>query len=394
MKNHNVSLILILFIAGISQLSETLYTPSLPSITKNLITSPNLVAYTLTSFLVGFAIGTLFWGTVSDKFGRKPCIVLGIIVFMISSIFCGLSNNISSLIAFRLIQGFGASIGSVLGQAIARDSFSGADLTRVYVTIGTSLSFFPAVGPFIGGLINERIGWRGSFFTLAIFAALLIFAIIKKLPETMIVKAQKVNFFEVIFKIVKDKNVIVFGLIVGICNGISFSYFSEGSFFLIEMLKLSPSKYGASFAAIASGSIIGGFISKRMIKQGFNQKQIISLGIALVVIINFAFLIASVLYVYISYKPIYLIFITIIAQSVSSIGICMATTVSLSIALMDYKWCTGTASSLFGFFYYLIASGSTMLIGFLHNGTAIIMPLCFFGLALMMVIGITKTKEW
>jgi MFS family permease len=109
---------LIVALAGTSQLSETVYTPALPAIAVALHTSPAMVEYTLTIYFLGFALGTLFFGKTSDHFGRKPCILAGLLIFILGCVGCYYSHSITGLMWSRLLQSFGASIGSVLGQVL------------------------------------------------------------------------------------------------------------------------------------------------------------------------------------------------------------------------------------------------------------------------------------
>ena len=151
---------LIVLIVGLPQLSETVYTPSLPDIAHALQTSDAMVEYTLTIYLFGFAIGTLFWGKISDKLGRKPCVIMGLVIFIMSCIGCYYSSTIEMLMISRLIQAFGASMGSVIGQAICKDAFHGAALGKVYSSTGSALALFPALGPVCGGIIAQHFGCK------------------------------------------------------------------------------------------------------------------------------------------------------------------------------------------------------------------------------------------
>ena len=378
---------LIVLIVGLPQLSETVYTPSLPDIAHALHAEESMVEYTLTIYLFGFAIGTLFWGKLSDHFGRKPCVLAGLFIFILGCIGCYFSSTIEMLMISRFIQAFGGSIGSVLGQAICRDSFHGPSLGKAYASIGSGLAIFPAIGPVIGGVIAQHFGWASIFLSLVLFAIILTLLVAKLLPEThQVANRQSVSILEISSSLLKNKKVIGFGLIVSACNGISFSYFAEGSFYLIKILGLTPSEYGLSFIAIAAATMMGGILSKKL-HNHHTAKTI--MGYGLVIILASASIFSLFTVIHTNILPLstnLMIGITILSQMSIMFGICMATSNALALALADYKWCIGTASSLFGFFYYSLISLFTLGMGALHNDTLLPMPLYFFGISLFMLI--------
>lgn len=378
---------LIVLIVGLPQLSETVYTPSLPDIGHALQTSPAMVEYTLTIYLLGFALGTLFWGKLSDRLGRKPCIIAGLIIFILGCVGCYYSSSIEMLMLSRLIQAFGGSIGSVLGQALCRDAFQGPALARVYSAVGSALALFPALGPVCGGLIAQHFGWKNIFVFLILFALVLTTLVFFKLPETLHKeKRNPVNILKLAIKMLADTKVIALGLIVAACNGILFSYFAEGSFFLIEGLGLSASQYGFSFIAVAMSTMIGGMVSRKL-NTRYASKNI--MGYGLVIITLAASLFSAIVIVHHTLEILSLqtmIATALLSQMTLSFGICMATSNALALALVDYKYAIGTASSLFGFFYYSLISLATLGMGSLHNGTLLPMPLYFLALSLFMLL--------
>ncbi len=382
---------LIVLIVGLPQLSETVYTPSLPDIAYTLKASEAMVELTLTMYLFSFSIGTLFWGKLSDKFGRKPCMIAGLIIFIVGCMCCYLSTTITMLMLSRFIQAFGGSVGSVLGQAICRDAFHGPSLGKVYSSTGSALALFPAIGPVVGGIIAENFGWPSIFLFLTVFAIILIILISYKLPETHHKNNRKpTSIIEIAKKLITDKKVIGFGLIVAACNGIAFSYFAEGSFYLIKGLNLTPSKYGVSFIAISIATMMGGMLSKKLHARHTTQ-TILSYGIWIIITSSIIFSGLALMSHFIhQLSNQIMIYITIISQMVNMFGICIVTSNALALALLDYKWCIGTASSLFGFFYYCIISLFTLGMSILHNGTLLPMPLYFLGIAIFMMV-IQKT---
>jgi MFS family permease len=295
-----------------------------------------------------------------------------------------MSDSLYLLMISRFVQGFGGSIGSVLAQAICRDAFSGPALGKAYSSIVGALAFFPAVGPIIGGIIIQKFNWPMIFIFL-VFCGVLIFLItVKKLPETLSTHQKNLpSLSTVLCQLAKDQKVIGFGLLVAMCNGITFSYYAEGPFYLIELLGLSPSQYGTTFVLMAFSTIIGSLFSAKM-QTRVDPLTIISYGLGVILLSNFLFF-GSVLF-----KSIFhisksgMLILTIASMMANMAGICVVTSNALAISLKDYKHVIGTASSLFGFFYYIGISLCTFGVGLIHNGTLVPMPLYFLGLAVLM----------
>lgn len=379
------SIWLIVLIAGMPLLSETIYTSSLPSIATALNTSAPMMEYTLTIYLASFSIGVLAWGKFSDKFGRKPGILIGLVIFILGTLGCYCSQSITVLMISRFVQGFGGSVGSVLSQAICRDAFHGSALGRAYSSVASALAVFPALGPGIGGIIAEHLGWRSIFIFIFIFALLLSIMIIYRLPETHhSEKRSSVSLFKVALSLLRDRKVLGFGLLVAGCNGILFSYYAEGPFYLIKMLGLTPSQYGLSFIGLAFFTMLGGLTSKRL-QHRLSSIKIMNYGLLIILLATSLSSVVIILHnIFNEIPSMILIVLILLTLMGAAFGICMVTSNALALALIDYKWCIGTASSLFGFFYYFIISLFTLGMGALHNGTLLVMPLYFLSISLFM----------
>lgn len=391
MRTSNVpALWLLITVIILPQLSETIYSPSLPDIARSLATSESMVEYTLTIYLFGFAIGTLFWGKLSDQLGRKPCLVMGMTVYTLGCICCFFSNSIAFLMMSRLIQAFGGSTGSVLGQSICRDAFPRKERAKVFSVIGAALSFSPAIGPIIGGSIDQQFGWPAIFLLLTALGCIVCFCVQLKLCETLnITQQKKTDTFNIALNLIKNPKVIIFGFLIAGCNGIPFSYYAEGSFYLIEILGLTPTFYGLTFLGIALALAVGSGISRKM-QNHLHPTQIIMKGLKTVAGGSFIFL-ATTLTLQSFHTPKFiLITITLSMMIVIMTGIGMIIPNALSVALEDYKNSIGTASALFGFSYYVLISLVTLGMGLLHNGTLIPMPLYFFGISMFMWVSFAR----
>lgn len=376
---------LIVLIVGLPQLSETVYTPSLPAIASTLNVKDAWIEYTLTIYLLSFGIGTLFWGRLSDKYGRKPCMLIGFLVYVLGSLGCYFSNTYTLLMLSRFIQGFGGSVGSVLGQAICRDVFHGAALGKAYSSIGCSLALFPALGPMVGGFITQQWGWPFIFLFLIGFGCFVIVVSLFKLPETLSKVDKNIpKFFPLFLQLCKDPKVIGYGLLVAGCCGISFSYYAEGPFYFIELLGLSPSEYGKTFLLVALVSIIASLVSRKL-HDHYASEEILKYGLILMLSVSLLWVAFILSLSLISLSHRWVITISLTAITAIMAGIAIITPNALALALKDYRHTIGSASSLFGFYYYLLISFFTFGMGMLHNGTFLPMPMYFLMISGMMV---------
>jgi len=392
------SLWLIILIVALPQLSETIYTPSLPDIAHALRTSDSMVEYTLTIFLFGFAVGVLLWGNLSDRIGRRPALLMGLLIYLLGCIGCWFSTNITMLMVCRFIQAFGGSTGSVLGQAIARDSFKSHERGKVFSTIAIALSCAPALGPIIGGFTDQYFGWTAVFIVLFILGSYTISQVFLKLPETnkMLKKTNARDLIKGATTVLTDKRVLSFGFLVGTANGILFSLYSEAPFYMIEMLGLTPGEYGSLYFFIGVTFIAGGWLSRSLNIRKYTQETLLLIGNAIIFCgVSIWTVCAYIGFIDISYGTASVI-LTMGLFGILFFGIALILPNALSHALEDYSHMAGTAASLFGFYYYILVSVMTFGMGFFHDGTVIPMPLYFSVLSLSMCFvsyfGLRKSK--
>jgi Bcr/CflA subfamily drug resistance transporter len=377
---------LIFTLVGLPQFSETVYSPALPDIAHALATSVAMVEYTLTIYLFAFSFGMLFWGKISDYWGRKPSMLMGLSMYVVGCIGCYYSSSITLLMISRFIQAFGGSAGSVVGQAICRDVFQGKALSRVYAAMSSALGVPPAVGPIVGGFIAEQWGWAAIFVLLTFVGSLVVGCTARLLPETL-PNTERRSFAlgDIVWRLVSDKKVMAYAWLIGCANGVMFSYFSEGAFYLIELLGLSPTAYGMSFIFISCAMMSGGWLAS-WLHHRYEVHDVLRWG-TLMMLTSTGLFSLVVLCCPLTFSTKFLLLcVALGSHMVSMAGRCLVNSSALSVALDHYRWCGGTASSVFGFMYYLVVSLITLGIGLLHNGTAYPMPLYFCVLAISMVV--------
>jgi len=380
------SILLLLFLIAFPQISETIYTPSLPTITRDLETSAFLVELSLSIYFVGFAIGVLFWGIFCDRVGRRVSMLYGLILYTLASIACYFSMRIELLLLFRVFQGMGAASGSVVTQTIMRDSFHGPKRSQLFSLIGAVLALSPALGPLIGGFAAEYWGWHANFAILIFMGIALTLYAMTSLPET---KPQHLHqrsahdFFVVAKKLLGDKRILSLALLIGCCNGIIFAFYAEGPFIFIDILGFSPSVYGLIGLVISAATIIGSLISHRANKK-HEATSIIGAGLYIIGAGSALLCLGAFLGLFVQAT-----FLSAAAWIVASLfiiflGISLVIPNTLSIALVNYSHAAGTAGALFGLIYYLQITLFTALMSAIHNGSATPLCLLFFGLALTM----------
>lgn len=384
MKKISVpSLWLMIILVAFPQISETIYAPSLPDISSALHVSSNATQLTLSIYFIGFALGVFCWGWLSDLIGRRPAMLWGILIYGIGSLLCYLSTSIELLMISRMIQAFGASTGSVVTQTILRESVAGHKRHAMFAQISAVIAFTPALGPLIGGWVDQAFGFRAVFFTLIAMSIGIFIYAFTALPETRTVTTiNKINVFQVLKRIITDKKVIAFGLLIGGTNGILFSYYAESPFIFIEYFKISPGLYGFLGIIVALASIVGANISKRLLPI-YKPEKIIYIG-CLVMTVGAIVLTTIILN---GTSP-NVFFATAILAAVFIIllGIGVALPNCLSLALVNFQDVIGTAGALFSLGYYIVVSLITWGMSQIHTGSLLAMPLYFLVLAFFMTI--------
>ena len=169
---------------AIGQVATSIYLPSMPAMTEALHTDGATMQLTLTAYLLGFALSQLVYGPLSDRYGRRPALFAGLVLYVAASAACALAGTIDELIVARLFQAMGACAGPVVGRAVVRDLYDGERAAKALGYVGFVLAVSPAFAPVLGAHLHGWFGWRANFIFVALFGAVIGVLMWRKLGET------------------------------------------------------------------------------------------------------------------------------------------------------------------------------------------------------------------
>jgi DHA1 family bicyclomycin/chloramphenicol resistance-like MFS transporter len=278
-------------LTAFAPLSIDMYLPSVPMIARSFGGPPGSAQITLATFLAGMAIGQFFYGPASDRWGRRPPIVFGAVVYVLASAACALAPSIGALAAARFVQALGGCAGQVVARAVVRDRFEHRDAARVLSLLMLVMGLAPIVAPLIGGALLTVVGWRAIFWVLAVFGGMISLVSLWRLEESRSAEtaAQARSEHPVRAYVSLLGNVRLVGFILsGALNSAAlFTYISASPGLLIGTYGVPPSQFGWLFglnagAMIAMSQVNGHLLKRHTPEQLVSWVRPVSLLFALV----------------------------------------------------------------------------------------------------------------
>ncbi|WP_192892173.1 multidrug effflux MFS transporter [Vibrio bathopelagicus] len=242
-------LFFLVIISAFPPLTIDLYLPALPQMVEVFNTDQSMVNLTLSSYFVTYAVGLLFWGPLSEKFGRKPILLIGIASYMVASVLCAMTNSIEQLIGARIFQAFAGSAITVIATAIVKDLYDGREREKIMATIMSLVIIAPMVAPVFGAFLLKIASWRMMFVTLAVFGA---FASVLALcyRETLESKYQGSIFrsWGRLGVVMKNRSFIKLLVIFSITPMALMGFLAAGSYIYINDFGLTEQQFSYAFA--------------------------------------------------------------------------------------------------------------------------------------------------
>jgi MFS transporter, DHA1 family, multidrug resistance protein len=258
-------------LAACGPISIDMYLPSLPAITQAFNVTASAAQGTLTSFMIGFSVGMLVYGPLSDAYGRRPVLLGGVILYVAATLACALAPGVGMLVVVRFVQALGAGAASVLARAIARDAHAPHEAAKVLSLLAIVTSCGPLVAPLIGGQLLLLGSWRFVFAVLTLYGLVSLVAIIYRVGETWPAekraKAALRSSFNAYRHMLADPVVWGHTLCGGMAFAAMFAYITATPFVYINYFHVAPQHYGFLFGMNIVGIMLGNFANTRLVHR-------------------------------------------------------------------------------------------------------------------------------
>ncbi|MFB6675515.1 multidrug effflux MFS transporter [Streptomyces sp. NPDC056390] len=390
-------------LTAVPPLSMDMYLPALPEVTDALHTSAATAQLTLTACLTGMALGQLAVGPMSDKWGRRRPLLIGLLVYILATAVCALAPTAPLLIGFRLVQGLAGAAGIVIARAVVRDLYDGVEMARFFSTLMLISGVAPVVAPLIGGQVLRITDWRGIFVVLTVVGIALTSLVWKCLPETLAPERRHgggtAEALRTMRGLLTDRVFTGYMVAGGFAFAALFAYISASPFVVQEIYGASPQTFSLLFGINSVGLIAVGQINGKLLIGRVSLDKALAVGLCVIALASAALLLmATGVFGDVGLVPIAAGLFVLM----SAMGLAMPNTNAL--ALMRTPHAAGSASALLGTSSFLVGAIASPLVGIAGEDTAVPMAVvqlacalaaiaCFMGLCRPWQRGTEPTRE-
>jgi len=376
-KLNHLSKPLIILLAAVSALgpsSMQILLPALPIIRSTYTVSSEVAQLTLSLSMLAIAIGTLFFGPMSDKYGRRPIMLLGLSITIAGSIACWLANSIEWLIVGRFIQAFGGAVGLVLARAIVRDVYGADEAARVIATLVMVMVVLPMLSPALGGELIARFGFHSVFVVTALMCVLILAFLSYQLPETLEeavpfegVKAMILTYFSLF----KSRIFCGYAFCVTFVSVVFFSFISAAPEIMVSVLKRPATEYGYYFIIIPAGFMTGNYVARHF-NRSLGLDRLITIGAG----IGVTGICLALLLQLLGFSQPLALFLPIALATFGN-GITLPN--AQAAAINEFPKLAGSASGLTGFLQMAFSAVAAQFVAVIYNGTVYPLLLLMLG---------------
>ncbi len=358
-------------LVALGPLSTDMYLPAFPQLMRDFGAGMDQVQQTLSVFLVGFALAQLIYGPLSDRYGRKPVLLGGLLLFLVSSIGAAAADSIATLTLLRLLQALGGSAGPVLGRAMIRDIHGPTESARLLSYIGTAMALAPAVAPILGGYMTTWLGWASIFLFLSAYAALGIVLLGMRVPETVLIEGRRVASLRRLLgnygRLLRHPRWPWYTLACSFVFAGLFSFLSGSPFVIIDFFGYREETYGLFFTLIVFGYMAGTLIAGRLVRH-LGIDRLLGAGALLAATGGGTMALLAL-------QQVHSVWAVILPHVVYMVGCGIVMPQAMAGALAPFPEIAGTSSALLGFIQMTLAAAIGVAVGQFHDGTPLSMAL-------------------
>lgn len=374
-------------LAAVAPLAIDMYLPAFPEMSVEFDTSASAVQLTLTTFLVGLALGQLVFGPLSDRYGRRPLLLIGTAACAVFSAGAALAPSIELLAAARFVQGFAGAAGIVLGRAVISDRARGAAAAKLFSLLVVINAVAPVIAPLLGGIVVTNFGWRGVFWVLTVLSALMFVCVLALVSETLPKELRTTGGAAAMLgearNVLRNRRYVGFTLAYAFAFGVMFAYISASPFVLQSVHGLSTAWYTVIFTVNAVGLVIfsvanGGVVAK------LGDRVTLRIGLTLLAVFSAVMLINALA------GPVLWITLVALWCTMASLGLVIANATTL--ALGEARQAAGTGSAVLGALQFLLAAAISPLVGIGGEDTALPMAIAMVISALIALSALALTR--
>ncbi|WP_341719243.1 multidrug effflux MFS transporter [Micromonospora sp. FIMYZ51] len=382
-------LVLLGSLTAIGPLSLDTYLPALPEMTRDLATSQAQIQLSLTTCLIGMALGQLVTGPLSDRWGRRRPVLVGVAAYTLLSLVCTLAPSAETFAAARFFQGFAGGMGTVVARAVVRDLYAGRAAAKYFSRLVLVFGLAPMAAPAFGSLLLGFGNWRGIFVALTVIGALLATAVAWRLPETLPAARRNTGGLAATARagraLLTDRVYLGYALTQGLAFAGLFGYLSGSSFVLQDVFGLSVGAFSLVFGVNALAFVAVGQLNARLLDR-HDPRPLLIAGLGIGLLAAFGLLAGALL----DALP---LVIGALFVFLGSLGLVMPNGTAL--ALDRHAAHAGTAAALLGGIQAVVAAGAAPLVGLGGEGSALPMAVVVVGAAagsLLVVLTLARQR--